>query len=385
MSEPRELTLENLSIHDIRGWNGSQMREYMKKPGWDVKIRELIFDAQQPVQPEPVVDAAAQQAAAETERQRVAAEQEAARKAAEAARPRRFVADYQVKDESGNPIGRPTHLEASSEEELRNKIINAHVEATRALHRWRNKAVTHNPPPVEPQQVGMSDQELLQAINDLKDPVKAVEAQKKISKSEFDRNLDPLKKENELLRAQISAQEVSRKFLQLHKNDFYNCQANIEKIAGYIKDNDLEWTLDNLDLALEAKESELAPFPSQQPVPPPANPVKDVVADTATQAAKAQETAAAAASSATTQQAAPVQQNTQPRPGVNGGIVPGESTATRPVTPQTPTRRFTFEQIAKWNAEEMKKHMRNPSEKAEIQEIILERNARRAALVAAAR
>jgi hypothetical protein len=49
-----------------------------------------------------------------------------------------IVLEYQITDERGNVIGR-THLEAGTEAELRAKLVTAHTEATRALHRAKRK------------------------------------------------------------------------------------------------------------------------------------------------------------------------------------------------------------------------------------------------------
>jgi hypothetical protein len=49
-----------------------------------------------------------------------------------------IVLEYQITDDQGNLLGR-THLEADTEAELRAKLVTAHTEATRALHRFKRK------------------------------------------------------------------------------------------------------------------------------------------------------------------------------------------------------------------------------------------------------
>jgi hypothetical protein len=49
-----------------------------------------------------------------------------------------IVLEYQITDDQGNQIAL-THLEAATEAELRAKLVTAHTEATRALHRFKRK------------------------------------------------------------------------------------------------------------------------------------------------------------------------------------------------------------------------------------------------------
>ena len=378
-TETVELTPETVTIADIRKWDAPTMRKYMASPLRD-RIFELIAEAQTPA-PEPTPEPVKTQEQLQQEQEaarKAAADAEAARLAAvEAAKPKKLVVEYQIRDEEGNPIGRPTHLEALTQDELIEKMKEAHTQATRAFHRLKKQKISlREPEPQQPRQVGMTDAELAQAIKDAKsdDPVKAVDAQKRIAKSEFDRNLDPLRKENEQLRGMLRAQEVSRQFLQLHKNDFNNCEANVKLISGYIQDNGLDWTLDNLEIAFLAKESELAPV-DRVPVTPvvPANPV--------TTPASTPSTAAAPVVSATPVTPAPAQAVNQPRPGVNGGIEPGSTSTSRP-SQTTPTRRFTMAEIRKWSAQVMREHLARPADRAEIDAVVADYNAQKAAAAA---
>jgi hypothetical protein len=57
---------------------------------------------------------------------------------------KKIVREYQVRDEDGNPIGRPTHLEAWSAEEMIEKMQTAHENATRAFHRLKKQKLQFN-------------------------------------------------------------------------------------------------------------------------------------------------------------------------------------------------------------------------------------------------
>src|SRR6266478_3796770 len=99
----------------------------------------------------------------------------------------RIVQEYQVKDESGNPIGRPTHLEARSWAEFIAKKDECHVQATRAFNRLKSQKVSFkNQQPAEPEYKPLTDDEMAQLVKDLKgdDATKAVEAARKIAGSE---------------------------------------------------------------------------------------------------------------------------------------------------------------------------------------------------------
>jgi hypothetical protein len=185
--------------------------------------------------------------------------------------PKKIVVDYQVRDEAGNPIGRPTHLEASTEEEMRAKLITAHEQATRAFHRLKAqkvqslKDVQQRTPETAVVPSQLSDADLINAIKELKseDPVKALEAHRRLTKAETDKvaaeKQVELDKINELRRQE----QVSFKFLSDHKHDFNNCEANIKLIKEYFEENQLPWTSDNLEVAFHALESELAPVAVQ--------------------------------------------------------------------------------------------------------------------------
>lgn len=374
------VTPETLTFEHIKQWSGEEMKLQMAHPEMREAITDVIKNksleevlelqaSQVPVEVPPslteeeIVAEAQKKQQEESEAQRIAAEQEAARKAAE---PKKFVVDYQVKDEDGNPIGRPTHLEASSQEELTNKIIEAHVQATRAFHRLKKQKISFKEPPIVPVQQA-SDAELLAAMKDLKsdDPQKQLDAVRRVQRAEVDKiqaESDRKIAEATELRRQ---EDVSRRFLQRHKHDFNNNEANRQAIKEYFEENELQWTDDNLEICLHALESKLAPVESVAPVVP-ANPVpvvpvvqvappvvQPVVSTTVPVVATANPVAAA------------------PRPGVNGGIVPGQNSGSRPVIT---TKQLTAEEIKSWDGATMRAKMRNPAIKAQIEAFFAARN-----------
>ncbi len=385
-----QITPETLTFDHIKSWTPQEMKDQMRrspemreavynivkvKSQADIEAAQAEMEAnsapvveEPPVQtPEELAAVEAQRVAAEqAETQRIAAEQEAARVAA---LPKKFVADYQIKDEDGNPIGRPTHLEAASEEELRGKVIEAHVQATRAFHRLKKQKVSfkEQPQPVVPTQ--SSDAELLAFMKDLKsdDPQKQLDAVRKVQKLDTDRS----KAESDQKLAEINElrrqEQVSYKFLTQHQKDFNNCEANIALVKGYFQDNELAWTSDNLEIAFHALESELAPVESVAAIVP-ANPV--VVAPvTVVPATPVVVQPVVIAPVVPALPANPVV--AAPRPGVNGSIVPGQNSGSRPVA--TPTKTITAEEIRSWDGPTMRAKMRNPVLRAQIEAVAASR------------
>jgi hypothetical protein len=402
MTDTKVLTPENLTYEDVKAWDGHTMKHYMSGP-----LREAIYrviseqsvvlaqPSQQvevvvPPQPTPEEQETErlrleteQQVQAETERQRLAAEQvrvaEEQRIATEAARPKKIVLDYQVTNEKGEKIGRPTHLEAANHEEMIEKMKEAHIQATRAFHRLKEQKVqsvheVRQAPPAPAQQ--MTDAELLAAIKDLKsdDPTKALEAHRLLNKAEADRVQAEADAKVAKAEAEAKGKLVSYQFLMNHLTDYNNCEANNKMLHQYLQENELAWTVDNLDIAFHALEKELAPV-VESVVVPPANPatVQPVIATPVVPPAAAPVVQPAPAAPVTpTPPANPAP--AQPRPGVNGGIVPGQNSASRP---SGDPKGLTMAEIHSWDGPTMRAKMRNPQLRAEIERVVAEDQARK--------
>ncbi len=229
----------------------------------------------------------------------------------------KIIKRYQTLDESGAPIGRPTYLEATSWLELSVKEKAAHEHAVRYGERVKKQQVTKKKDTPSPVQT-LTEAELLKLQDDLKseDRDAAEKAAEKIRRN------DEVKRftDAEVAIENARQAQVSYKFLSKHISDYNNCLANNKLIDDYIKDNQLEWTEDNLEVALNAVESQLAP--KEQPAAPePINPVPVPPAPVAPPPAIVAPPAPPAASIPTP---------SAPRPGVNGGLVPGAQSAPRP-------------------------------------------------------
>lgn len=310
---------------------------------------------------------------AQKEQERLAEEARKAEEARVAATPQKIVIEYQAKDENGQPIGSPTHLEAYSPEEMYKKMQNAHENATRAFHRLKKQKLTQKQP--ELPSAKLTDEQLIDlnkkiqsddqtirfnALRQLADHATEVERDKlRVANAEADRTVETFK------------------FLTNHVNDYYRCEANGKILSNYLNENDLAWTADNLEIAFLAVENKLAQAPGKPAeVPAPAAVVPPVVKPAAEVPVAANTAAVPVVPSAVAEPTpTPAPQSTTvpntpptPRPGVNGAFVPGATfTGARQ---ETKPAGLTKADIKAWTAEEMRKQMRNPAMRAEIDRVL---------------
>lgn len=287
----------------------------------------------------------------------------------------RLIMDYQATDEQGNPVGRPTHLEARNWPEMVGKQREAHVQASRAFSRLKKAQLTRKEQTTEQQPVRvLTDVEVADLVKDLKsdDSAKSVAAARKLALA------DPavVKAQQDAYESRIKADAalVTYQFLQKHIHDFNNCAANHKLLGEYFQENNLAWTLDNLEIALAALEDQLAPVVQSPARAVPSVEVNSAPVTTAATAAPAASAAAVAAvSAAPASQAASAQPATppqpenrppvqvEPRPGVNSGIQPGSLTGRIVDVPSAVAPgQLTARDIYKWDSKVLKARMRDP-------------------------
>jgi len=293
----------------------------------------------------------------------------------------KLIQEYQVADDSGNPIGKSTHLEARSWIELVTKQREAHSQATRAFNRLKTQKTTFKQPvaPVTVPEIPLlSDEDRIKAAMDLNSPDEEVviKADRKLRSDDIMRS-----QRAEAIRKQEKIQnDATVEFKRRHISDFYPCQANAAIITNYLNANNLEMTIDNLELAYAVTEPQLAGMPvAEVPVPEVvANPPAAVPAETQPAAVAAIQPPPAVV--APVVPAAPVvaANPAQPaaRPGVNTGLVPGQMAAQRPVARPVG---LTMKDIRGWTADQMKAERKNPARRAEIDKTIAAHNAAKSA------
>ena len=183
----------------------------------------------------------------------------------------KIVKEYQVRDEEGNPIGRPTHLEADSWEEMSEKQQVAHENAVRYAERMKKRAALRPTPAVPQAPIPILSDEQRKAFE--------AEAQTEGPKAEIAKSkleVDDANKER-LQARQINEQaKIEREsilFIKANK-DFYPCVANASIMSEYLHAEGLEWNAGNLEIAYEKLASKLTSRPVEETVAPvvPANP-----------------------------------------------------------------------------------------------------------------
>lgn len=257
---------------------------------------------------------------------------------------------YQATDENSQPIGHPTHLEARNWPELSLKQQAAHENAMRLAERIKKQKVTFKQP--EPALDGLLSEDqirqMLREVQTEKDPSKLADLHQKISTDEQLRF--------QLEKAAVKEQHVTLKWMRKHIHDFVPNQANSLLLDGYLKDNNLEYSDDNLEVAFIALQPQLAEATAAipvnttlaQPAAVPAAPAAPVAPAVPAPAAASQPSVAAPATPVTGNQPAPAR-----RPGVNGGIPPGSFSGTRP---------GAASQASQFTMKDLKELSKNPKE-----------------------
>ncbi len=308
----------------------------------------------------------------------------------------KVVQNFQVKDEAGKPVGRPTRFETSDLGGLLLKNNESYTQAVRAFDRLKTQKVSFKNQAEIPISKPLTDEEMAQAIKDLKssDEAKAIAAARKISGSEV------AKAELKAHEAEVQAQgkATAYDFMKHHIHDFNPCQANSDIIGKYLEDNQLEYTVDNLELAFLAKENELAPVIPKEPVrptPPVVNPLpaSEVSASKMRKVVITKgeayptpepgetlliiekEPVVVPAPPAVPATPAPPAVPVNPelpasRPGVNGGIAPGSLSGTKPVISTGKLTKAAILEMAKKEPAKFKRMIADPKSRTEMNAIL---------------
>lgn len=308
---------------------------------------------------------------------------------------KKIIVEYQVTDEKGKPIGRITHVEGWSPEEIYEKLKAAHINAVRYAERLKENR---------------SKQAVIAADADVKN------AAARAAKDEADRlaeeaanEADPEKRKEKISKireAQVKAKDadddaknhgklVAQAWMEDHKEDFLPCIASSNIMKEYMVANGLGMTYENLEKTFKAVKHQLPPVERQQatevttladsennppapaPVaaaPAPATITPPVAQANGTNQPTAQPPAEPPAAAATAPTPTSVAANNTPaatrRPGVNGSLQPGSMSAARPseVAPPTPqeTRSQLLRAIGKMSSVEFRKKLRDANYKAQL-------------------
>lgn len=275
----------------------------------------------------------------------------------------RYIEEYQVLGEDGKPIGRPTHLEARTLPELASKKREVHTQATRAFHRLKQQKLTFKKYTIlSPEAIAEAAKQALEA----KDLNAVTEVVRGIIETQYQ------KEQRELREKQLfeDGRAISNEFRARHLHDYNPCVANQNAIGEYFAEHNLEFTLDNLEVAFQdlKDQGKLAPVTSvagtrtatvaanpaaaaaaAAPAPP-VIPVAEPPVAAPASATPAQPQAVVAPvveATAPTPAAAPNVQPAARRPGVNGSLPPGTLSAQRPGAPEPALARKEFLKMVK--------------------------------------
>ena len=325
--------------------------------------------------------------------------EEKVRLAAEAAKvtsgKKKFVRDYQVKDETGNPIGRRTHLEADTPEEMFEKMEKAHVEAVKYAERMKKRSEATPTVARTQEAIPVLTEAQLQEIQKNLDSKNEIEQ----AKAKAALELNDIRKNQVESRAKAEYEESQRQsklFIEAHP-EFYTCQANADMIRDFLVTKGWAWTAGNLEIAYANLETNLAQKPGVN--------TPDAVSDAevaaavaeaqaeearvqAIQAAEekvrqdaevakklaqeqaAQSAAAAASVAPTTPVAVTIPVETSPVPPnapiverklPAGGLEPGALHGARPTSSSTKAPGLTKQDIGRMSREEYGKRMKDPN------------------------
>lgn len=272
----------------------------------------------------------------------------------------KLVQEYQVRDEDGTPIGRPTHLEAKNTLELMGKQRKAHEEAVRFGYRMKQQKLKFKSDVPKPLLSAETIQEAARQALAEQDPAKATEVVNEIFRNDYEKK----SRELEHRKAEEDGRAMALTFQQRHLYDYYDCDANKKAMIDYFAANsDIELSVEALEVAFLdlQNQNKLVPVPnrtSQTRVVPAANPA--VPASTETSAAvipappvvpvetatavNAETPSSQTVSPATVTTPATAANVTPParRPAVNGGVAPGSLSAQRPSGQALPQTRKEF-------------------------------------------
>ena len=287
----------------------------------------------------------------------------------------KIVVDYQVTDEqSGKPIGRPTHIEGWTTEEVIEKLKSAHINAVRYAERLKKKADAFDQAARATEvatKAKIAAEEATAQAKSAQDPAKFNEAVDKHSAAQREKEAAD----------KATAQYYSiliESWMDDHKEDYVPCEASSSLLNDWLLANNKPITYDNLEAAFQAtKRNQPVPqrravqAPAEQENNPPAaaavapvaqaapivQPAAAAAVPTSTATPSATPPAAATASETTSGKAA---QSAPPRRlGVNGGLQPGTTRAPRPLpqpqTPQKTERSAILKEIAKMDPSQYRK------------------------------
>lgn len=183
----------------------------------------------------------------------------------EVATPKKWIREYQPKDESGYPVGPPQRFEADTQQELIDKLAAAHENASSALYRTRQQVklgTMLEPDPDEPiltfEPRPLTADERVKLTKDLSDPAKAADAHRVLLEAELGAPIETVRaslREGEIAKRVTSIRQAIAQF-KAETPEYVECELNSDNMKKYMekkgKDGTpLRYTVKNLKIAFE--------------------------------------------------------------------------------------------------------------------------------------
>src|SRR6266481_2424044 len=178
--------------------------------------------------------------------------------------PKKWVREYQAKDESGLPIGPPQRFEADTKGELIDKLAAAHENATAKLYQTRREVklgVMLEPDPEEPiltfEPRQLTADERVRLTKDSSDPAKSSEALRTLLEAELGAPMETVRanqRDAELNKRVVSIQAAIAQFKR-DTPEYVECEQNSNNMKRYMEKGKngkpLRYTVNNLKIAFE--------------------------------------------------------------------------------------------------------------------------------------
>ena len=197
----------------------------------------------------------------------------------------KFSLSYPLTGEDGQPLldrnGKPrfTNFVTETAEEMVKKVAVANLEVSRALDRTnrayellKNRKPTPRTPPADLKPKPLTQEETVQIGLDVQDPRKAAGAIEKVLESRIGPVATEVERQGKTIDIE-ARKRIAREFINAHASDYYPIEANNVALNKYLNENGLEFSVDNLEIAMARLQESLAARPPAPPAPndPPRN------------------------------------------------------------------------------------------------------------------
>lgn len=175
----------------------------------------------------------------------------------------KWILDYQPVDEAGNAIGPARHIEADTQQEMIEKQAQEHIKAVQTVQARRKKPTNFDPAPAPVQPKVPTADDNTRLVVALQDPAQAREA---IQTAVGYEKIKATDERVQILQIQL----IGQQFQNIHYPDYYPTEDNGKILMDYLNENQMAYTLKNLNIAYDVLKDTLVQRPSVTPIETPA-------------------------------------------------------------------------------------------------------------------